>query len=539
MKDLAQDPLRFASLVAHQLKGPVTGVQGILQTVLGEYAGPLTKKQRELLEKAVVRCQESITAAQRLMSITKALDHPTDFDGGADFATIFRQVENRYREPALSKQISLNFNIRCDQTQARGFEPALTEVVEALVHNALKYTPNHGRINVVLEDGIEDDSLRLSVGDSGIGVAEDERAKLFQPFYRTLSAQQSSRPGTGLGLAFVKTITEAAGGMVSVGKSELGGAEFVVTLNAAEAIASEHEGDAKMHNAFKVVIVGGVTAGPKVAAKVMRLMPNAEVTVIEKGKLLSYAGCGLPFYVAGIVQNQKRLMSSAVGEVRDSVFFQKVKNVTTLNQTEAFKIDRERKQVLIRENLTGQESTLKYDKLVLATGGMPIIPEIPGTELRNVFSLHGPADAEGVKAALETGRAHDVVIIGGGLIGIEMTEAFCHKGCRVTILEKREQIMRLLDWEMAQLLEQHLERHGVRVLIDTQVEKLIGDVDVNSVQCNRGAIPASMVVMAVGSRPNVELAKDAGLEIGVTGGIHTDEYMRTSDENIYAAGDLC
>ncbi len=292
-----------------------------------------------------------------------------------------------------------------------------------------------------------------------------------------------------------------------------------------------------MSNPLKVVIIGGVAAGPKVAAKVVRLRPEADVTVVEKGQFLSYAGCGLPYYISGVVVEQAELMSTPIGVLRDPAFFQKVKNVRVLNRTEAMEIDRKGRRVRVRSLEGDEESWLDYDKLVLATGANPVVPPIPGVNLRNIFTLHGVEDAEGIKTALSEDKARDVVIVGGGLIGIEVTEALVHKGCRVTVVEMLPQILRILDEEMAALVAGHLESQGVKVLTGTKVESFEGDGKVTTVVTDKGPIPADMVIMSIGVRPNVGLAKDAGLEIGKTGAIKVDTHMRTADKDIYAAGD--
>ena len=292
-----------------------------------------------------------------------------------------------------------------------------------------------------------------------------------------------------------------------------------------------------MSNPLKVVIIGGVAAGPKVAAKVVRLRPDADVTVVEKGEFLSYAGCGLPYYISGVVAEQKELMSTPIGVLRDPGFFQKVKNVRVLNRTEATEIDRKGRRIRIRNLESNEESWLDYDKLVLATGANPVVPQIPGVNLPNIFTLHGVEDAEGIKTALAEDKARDVVVVGGGLIGIEVTEALVHKGCRVTVVEMLPQILRILDEEMAALVAGHLESHGVKVLTGTRVESFEGNGRVTAVLTDKGAVPADMVIMAIGVRPNVRLAKDAGLEIGRSGAIKVDTHMRTSDRDIYAAGD--
>jgi len=166
---------------------------------------------------------------------------------------------------------------------------------------------------------------------------------------------------------------------------------------------------------MKVVVIGGVAAGPKVASRLIRMNPNADVTVIEKGALLSYAGCGLPYYVSGVVKEQKELMSTPAGVVRDPVFFRKVKNVHVRNNTRAVEIDRVGKRVAVEPaNGEGEREWLSYDKLVLCTGARPVMPLLPGLEKRGVYSLHEVGDAEGIKAVLAEKKAKDVVIVGGG-----------------------------------------------------------------------------------------------------------------------------
>ena len=287
----------------------------------------------------------------------------------------------------------------------------------------------------------------------------------------------------------------------------------------------------------RVVIIGGVAAGPKAASRVIRLMPDAQVTLVEKGEFLSYAGCGLPYYLSGVVKEQKELMATPVGVVRDPVFFQKVKNVRVLKRTEALTIDRPNKRVRIKDLDSGEESELEYDNLLLATGACPAVPPIPGVELENIFTLHGVTDTEGIRAALAKGGGQDVVIVGGGLIGVEVTEALTARGCRVTIVEMLPQILNMLDWEMARLVQQHMESKGVKVLTGTKVKSFQGNGKVSAVLTDGPALPAELVIMAVGVRPNVKLAQDAGLEIGPTGAIKVDDHMRTSDPDIYAAGD--
>jgi len=291
-----------------------------------------------------------------------------------------------------------------------------------------------------------------------------------------------------------------------------------------------------MSSPMKVVIVGGVAAGPKTASRVIRLRADAEVTIVEKGEFLSYAGCGLPYYVSGVVEHQAELMSTPLGVLRDPIFFRNVKNVHVFNHTEATRIDRPGRRVLVRRD-DGSETWLPYDKLVLATGATPVVPPLPNVHLENILTLHGVHDAEAMKRLLAEDKARDVVIVGGGLIGVEATEALVAKGCRVTMVEMLPQILNMLDWEIAKLVERHMESHGVRVRTGTRVESFEGHGKVESVVTDQGRLPADLVVLAIGVRPNVQLARDAGLEIGPTGALRVDPQMRTSDPDIFAAGD--
>jgi NADPH-dependent 2,4-dienoyl-CoA reductase/sulfur reductase-like enzyme/rhodanese-related sulfurtransferase len=293
---------------------------------------------------------------------------------------------------------------------------------------------------------------------------------------------------------------------------------------------------------MKVVIVGGVAAGPKAASKIIRMKPETDVTIIEKGQFLSYAGCGLPYYVSGEIKEQKELMETPAGVVRDAAFFLNVKNFKVQNRTEALEIDRKGKRLRVKALATGEESWLPYDKLVLATGASPVIPPIPGVDKKNVFTLHGVHDAEGIKTALAQQKAKDVVIIGGGLIGVEATEALATHGCRVTIVEMLPQILNLLDWEIARLVENYMESNGVRVMTNTKalaLESRGGTNDiVTHVRTDKQDLPADMVILAIGVHPNTSLAQKAGLAIGEkTGAIQVDGHLCTSDPDIYAAGD--
>jgi NADPH-dependent 2,4-dienoyl-CoA reductase/sulfur reductase-like enzyme/rhodanese-related sulfurtransferase/two-component sensor histidine kinase len=529
--------LQFASLIAHQLKSPISTISTLLDVLATEVAGPLTPKQKDLIARANLRCDEGVATVRRMLAIVSALGRQEHIDGVVDVAGIVRSTRTRYEEKAIEYGLTFVVQAEDEPVYVHGTEPALTEALDALIDNAFKYTPSHGQVRLTLTAEPANRLIHLCVADSGVGIPEGMREKVFEPFHRTASARSSTRGGVGLGLSFVKAVVEALGGTVQAGKADLGGARLDIQLPMADPSEIDSLTDSDRSSAMKVVIVGGVAAGPKVAAKVIRLMPHASVTVVEKGQFLSYAGCGLPYYISGQVKSHGELMSTPMGALRDAVFFQKVKNVRILSRTEAIKIDRAARSVRVKELGSRKEFDLEYDKLVLATGASPIRPSIPGHDLDNIFCLHGVQDAEGIKAGLSGDRARDVVIVGGGLIGMETTEALARSGCRVTIVEMQPQTLGILDAEMARLVELHLESNGVKVLTNTKVCAFEGDGKVHRVVTDRGTLAADLVIMGIGVRPNTALARATGLEIGETGGIKVNEQMRTSDPDIYAAGD--
>lgn len=288
---------------------------------------------------------------------------------------------------------------------------------------------------------------------------------------------------------------------------------------------------------MRVVIIGGVAAGPKVGAKIGRLCPTADVTLVERGELLSFAGCGLPYYVAGDVKEQKELMSTPVGVVRDPAFFQDVKNVKALNRTEALAIDRKGKMVRVKDLRSSRDDDLPYDTLVLATGASAVRPPIPGIDLEDVHFVHRVEDAQAIHAAFDGRAPRDAVIVGGGLIGLEMAEALVRRGARVTIVERSPQILPMIDADLVGYVTNHLEAQGVRVRCSTEVRSLEGNGRIERVRTDQGELPCDLAVVAVGVRPNSALARAAGLDLGATGGIKVSATMQTSDPDIYAVGD--
>ncbi|MEN6333925.1 MAG: FAD-dependent oxidoreductase [Phycisphaerales bacterium] len=530
------DDFDTLSLGSHQMRSPLVAARSLLQTVLAGYAGPLSERQLDMLQRVDQRCLQAEKAIHRLLTVARLRREKVETTVAlANLVFLVDQLSTQHAGQAHDRSIEMVVDSDVGDGHVRGTEALFTEVLQTLLENAFKYTPDHGTIRLSLRADREE--LTLAVADSGIGIPAHMREQVFEPFVRGGQAKDSSIPGTGLGLTLVRAVVEASGGRVSAQTADLGGAEIVIRMPLVHQEVSQQMETHSVKHPLRVVIVGGVAAGPKVASKVIRLRPDAEVTIVEKGKFLSYAGCGLPYYVSGAVKEQKELMSTPAGAVRDPVFFQHVKNVRILNETEALEIDRAGKRLRVRGLVQGQESWIEYDKLVLATGAKAVVPPIPGTNLENVFTLQGVRDAEGIRALLAQDKARDVVIVGGGLIGVEITEALVQRGCRVTMVEMMPQTLRMLDPDMACLVEQHMESHGVKVLVGTKVEAIEGDNVVRSVMTSAGRVPADMVVLAIGVRPNVALAKAAGLEIGRTGAIKVDDRMQTSDSDIFAAGD--
>ncbi len=289
---------------------------------------------------------------------------------------------------------------------------------------------------------------------------------------------------------------------------------------------------------MKIVIIGGVATGLKAAAKARRMDPNAEITVLEKGNLISYGACGLPYYISAEVNSIEELMKTPAGVLRDSAYFHDVKNVTVLTRTLATRIDRKAKTVSIKKLDTGLEDILPYDKLVIATGASPVTPALPGVDLQNIFSFWHPSDAKLIRQDLEKGKYNNVVIIGAGLVGMEMAEALKIWTDNVTVLEMKDNIFpAFLDPEMAGMAENYLREAGLHILTQEQVVRFAGDSAVTAVETDKRTIPVDLVILAVGVRPNVDLAKSSGLSIGTTGAISVNQNLQTNDPDIFAGGD--
>lgn len=293
-----------------------------------------------------------------------------------------------------------------------------------------------------------------------------------------------------------------------------------------------------MKSPLRVLVIGGVACGPKAASRVKRLVPEAEVKMIDRGGLVSYGACGLPYYVEGAYSRIEALVETPAGVPRNPAFFEKVKGFQTLIRTEAVAIDREHKTVHIRDLESREERDLPYDKLVLSTGARPVRPSVSGLSLGNVWFMRHPTDAESMVRSIDSDGLRDAVIIGAGYIGVEMAEALRLRGLNVTLVEVFDQVMpQLLDLEMALLAAKHIRQKGVALALGERVLALEGNGKVASVRTDQRSLRADLVIIGVGVVPNDELARQAGLACSPKGGVLINQCCQTSDPDIYAGGD--
>ena len=301
---------------------------------------------------------------------------------------------------------------------------------------------------------------------------------------------------------------------------------------------------------MKVIIVGGVAGGASCAARLRRLDEKAEILIVERGPYVSYANCGLPYHVGGVIEKESSLIVATEQTFRDMF------GITVRTGCEAVSIAPEKKAVELRNLATGEVTTESYDKLVLSPGAAPIRPPLPGIELPGIFSVRTVPDARTIRAWLQRGAESQTglnsytglqvvtnpqraVVVGGGFIGLEMVENLAHLGLEVTLVEKLNQVMPPLDPEMARLVERYLVKHGVRLELNDGVAgfRQLADGSLEVLTSSGKAHPADIVILAIGVRPETSLAKSAGIELGQRGGIRVDEQMRTSIPDILAVGD--
>ncbi len=289
----------------------------------------------------------------------------------------------------------------------------------------------------------------------------------------------------------------------------------------------------------RIVVIGGSAAGPKAAARARRLDEGAEVTILQKSPDLSMASCGYPYYVGGFFDDRRMLLSTPTGVVRDPTFYLKAKGIVARTETSVIAIHRDRKLVVAKDLRTGAEEEIAYDSLIIATGAVPKIPPIPGASLAGVTTLQSMQDADFLRQVRDQRLVKQAVIIGGGLIGVETCEALHLAGLRLTIVELLPQLLTFLDLELAKLVENHVRAKGANVITGNGVAEFLGDGGkLVGIRLQSGEVlNCELAVIAIGVTPNTSLAREAGLQLGQSGGIVVNEYMRTSDPAILAAGD--
>ena len=279
----------------------------------------------------------------------------------------------------------------------------------------------------------------------------------------------------------------------------------------------------------KIIIVGGVAAGATAAAKARRLSPDANITIFEAGPDISFANCGLPYYIGGDIKSRSKLILQSPESFKEQ--YQVDVNVNT----RVTGINRQDKTVTTLNVITGEINKHKYDKLLLAQGGRPIKPNIEGADLDHVFTLWTLNDMDNIYRHIEEKSPKNAVVIGGGFIGLEMVEALVQRGLNVHLVEMMPHVMSVMDAETAGFIEQEMLSYGVNI----HTGKGVTAISSKAVKLNDGTIiNAEMVLMSIGVRPTLQLAKETELEIGESGGLLVNEYLQTSDEHIYAAGDM-
>ncbi len=304
----------------------------------------------------------------------------------------------------------------------------------------------------------------------------------------------------------------------------------------------------------RLVVIGGVAAGMSAASSYKRLKPEAEAIVLEKDFFISYGACSLPYYISDEVKDFNQLISLTPGVAEAE------RGITVLTRHEAKTIDIKNKEVSAQNLDNGEELRITYDKLIIATGGLPVKPPLPGMDLKNVFTMRTLVDGIEIKRFIDEWNAFQIcvgspeciylnrfnvekrpmkaVIVGGGYIGMEMCESLHKRGLEVTVIEKMDRVLGTMHSEITDIVEAKIKSKGVILQKETSVKGMKGNHGVvQRVLTDRGEVEADMVLLAIGVRPNTALAKDAGIELGVNGAIKVDEYLRTNIADIYAAGD--
>jgi NADPH-dependent 2,4-dienoyl-CoA reductase/sulfur reductase-like enzyme len=281
---------------------------------------------------------------------------------------------------------------------------------------------------------------------------------------------------------------------------------------------------------MKILVIGGVAAGTKAAAKLKRENRADEVTIITKSKDISYAGCGLPYYIGNLIRSRDQLI------VNTPANFSGLTGVKILTETEVTNINRSDKTVQAIDLNTNQVSTFSYDKLIIATGAEPVKPPIGGIDLKGVFFMRTPDDAVALKSAVE-GEVKRAIVVGGGFIGLEVAENLVRQNIKVSVIDMAEHILPGFDPEIAEYVENHLANNGIMTFTNTKLEAILGTDKVEKVKTGKRVMKADAVILSLGIRTNTAFLKDTGIELMPNHTIKVNKYLQTNDEDIYAIGD--
>lgn len=283
---------------------------------------------------------------------------------------------------------------------------------------------------------------------------------------------------------------------------------------------------------MKYVIIGAVAGGASTAARLRRNDEHAEIVIFEKGEYISYANCGLPYYIGDVITNRNALF------VQTATSFNKRFNIDVRTLTEITEINRSSKTVTARNQTTGEVYTESYDKLVLSPGAEPVRPPLPGISGKGIFTLRNVADTDFIKAYVQKEETKKAVVIGAGFIGLEMAENLHFLGLDVTVIEMADQVLTPVDFPIAAILQQHIRSKGVHLQLNTSVTGFEQTETGLKVLLNNGnVLESDIVILSIGVKPDTRLAANAGLTIGTAKGIYVNEYLQTSDNDIYAVGD--
>ncbi|WP_440604546.1 CoA-disulfide reductase [Bacillus sp. GB_SG_008] len=281
----------------------------------------------------------------------------------------------------------------------------------------------------------------------------------------------------------------------------------------------------------KILVVGGVAGGASVAARLRRLSEDDEIIMFERGEYISFANCGLPYYIGGVIQERQKLLVQTVEKMSKRF------NLDIRILSEVIKINKEEKTIVVKNVVTNETYEESYDVLILSPGSKPMVPPIPGIETaKALFTLRNVPDTDRMKGYIDENKPRHATVIGGGFIGVEMAENLRERGIDVTLVEMNNQVMPPIDYEMAAYVHEHMTKHGVQLILEDGVEAFEEDGTV--IRLKSGTkIHTDMIILSIGVQPESSLAKDAGLELGVRGTIKVNETLQTSDPSIYAIGD--